>query len=96
VALQVVWHGTQQESFDLVNAIARNCTCEFGLMGVRLVTCAPHRMLTDDQRALNGLLFARRMAERLLGEELTAIEGIDSTTLPTSQELSLTSGATAD
>ena len=68
---QVVWHGSQQESFDLVNAIARNCTCEFGLMGVRLATCAPHRMLTEDQRALNGLLFARRMQERLRHEEFT-------------------------
>jgi hypothetical protein len=38
-------------------------------MGVRLATCAPHRMLTNDQRALNGLLFARRMAERLRREE---------------------------
>src|ERR1700736_3813719 len=71
MAMQVVWHGTQQESFDLVNAIARNCTCEFGLMGVRLATCAPHRMLTEDQRALNGLLFARRMAERLQREEFS-------------------------
>jgi hypothetical protein len=71
MAMQVVWHGTQQESFDLVNAIARNCTCEFGLMGVRLATCAPHRMLTEDQRALNGLLFARRMAERLHHEEFS-------------------------
>ena len=71
MTMQVVWHGTQQESFDLVNAIARNCTCEFGLMGVRLATCAPHRMLTEDQRALNGLLFARRMAERLNREELS-------------------------
>jgi hypothetical protein len=40
-------------------------------MGVRLATCAPHRMLTDDQRALNGLLFARRMAERLNREEFS-------------------------
>jgi hypothetical protein len=71
MAMQVVWHGSQQESFDLVNAIARNCTCEFGLMGVRLATCAPHRMLTEDQRALNGLLFARRMAERLRREEFS-------------------------
>src|SRR5919107_6047015 len=69
MTMQVVWHGTQQESFDLVNAIARNCTCEFGLMGVRLTTCAPHKMLTEDQRALNGLLFVRRMAERLRQEE---------------------------
>jgi hypothetical protein len=68
---QVVWHGSQQESFDLVNAIARNCTCEFGLMGVRIATCAPHRMLTEDQRALNGLLFARRMADRLRREEFS-------------------------
>ena len=71
MTMQVVWHGTQQESFDLVNAIARNCTCESGLMGVRLATCAPHRMLTEDQRALNGLLFARRMAERLRHEEFS-------------------------
>src|SRR3982751_5854699 len=69
MTMQVVWHGTQQESFGLVNAIARNCTCEFGLMGVRLGTCAPHRMLTEDQRALNGLLFARRMVKRLRREE---------------------------
>jgi hypothetical protein len=28
-------------------------------------------MLTEDQRALNGLLFARRMAERLNREEFS-------------------------
>jgi hypothetical protein len=28
-------------------------------------------MLTEDQRALNGLLFARRMQERLHREEFT-------------------------
>jgi hypothetical protein len=83
---QVVWHGTQQESFDLVNAIARNCTCEFGLMGVRLATCAPHRMLTEDQRALNGLLFARRMQERLHREEFSRIK-----TTTASQARALTS-----
>src|ERR1051325_10939270 len=71
MTMQVVWHGTQQESFDLVNAIAHHCSCEFGLMGVRLATCAPHRMLTEDQRALNGLLFARRMSERLRHEEFS-------------------------
>ena len=79
MTMQVVWHGTQQESFDLVNAIARNCTCEFGLMGVRLATCAPHRMLTEDQRALNGLLFARRMAERLSREEFTRAKSTPAT-----------------
>jgi hypothetical protein len=70
----IVWYGTQQESFDLVNAVARNCECQFGTMGVRLSTCAPHRMLMEDQRALNGLLFARRIAERLRREERTGPE----------------------
>ena len=73
---EVVWNGTQEESFALVNAIARNCTCEFGLMGVRLSTCAPHRMLTEDQRALNGLLFARKMLDRLLREEFSSAESL--------------------
>lgn len=65
----VVWSGTQQESYDLVDAIQHNCTCEFGLMGVRLSTCIAHRMLTEDQRALDGLLFMRRMVSRLRKSE---------------------------
>ena len=67
-----IWHGTQSESFELVSAITHHCGCEFGLMGARLSTCAPHRMLVEDQRALNGLLFARRMVERLRQEEWAA------------------------
>ena len=66
---QVLWHGTQQESFDLINSIARNCVCEFGPLGVRQSTCPPHQMLMDDQRAMDGLLFVRRMADRLRREE---------------------------
>jgi len=69
MAAETLWYGTQQESSDLLNAIARNCTCEFGPDGIRLATCSPHTMLTSDQRALNGLLFARRMAHRLRREE---------------------------
>lgn len=65
----ITWNGSQQESFDLVNAVARNCQCEFAAAGTRISTCSPHRMLIEDQRALNGLLFARRIAERLQGEE---------------------------
>ena len=73
MSIKVSWHGTQQESFDLINAIGRNCTCDFGLMGVRLTTCSSHRMLMEDQRALDGLLFVRRMAERLLDEEFSTV-----------------------
>jgi len=65
----VTWNGTQQESFDLVSAVAHNCACEFGLMGVRVATCTAHQMLVEDQRALNGLIFARRIAKRLQSEE---------------------------
>jgi hypothetical protein len=76
MAAWIMWHGTRQESLDLSNAIAHNCTCEFGLLGVRLTTCAPHRMLVEDQRALDGLLFVRRMADRLRREEWTTFRTV--------------------
>lgn len=71
---EVLWHGTQQDAFELANAIGRNCTCEFGMMGVRLSTCSAHRMLVEDQRALDGLLFVRSMAARLQREEFSTDE----------------------
>jgi hypothetical protein len=64
-----VWHGTQAESIDLVNAIGRNCTCEFGAMNIRVSTCPPHAALTADQRWLDHLIFVKRIAERLRLEE---------------------------
>ena len=69
---ETTWHGTPQEALDLLTVIERNCTCEFGTMGARLSTCGPHRMLTDDQRALDGLLFARRIADHLRLEEFSS------------------------
>jgi len=71
MSTQVAWNGAQDDSFAVVNAIARNCVCEFGLMGVRRSACASHRMLMEDQRALNALLFARRLFDRLKREELS-------------------------
>lgn len=68
-ASTVSWHGDQQESLDLATAIHRNCTCEFGLMGVRLTTCPPHKAMTTDQRFLDGLLWMRHMSGRLIAEE---------------------------
>jgi hypothetical protein len=64
-----VWYGTQVESETLVRAIANNCTCEFNASGARRSTCAPHLMLTSDQRALNGLLFVRRIRDQVQREE---------------------------
>jgi hypothetical protein len=60
-----VWHGTQQESFDLIAAITRNCGCEEDPP-----RCHAHR-INDEQRTLDGLLFARWMRTRLKREEWT-------------------------
>src|SRR5438309_1430884 len=69
----VVWHGSQSETFELLQALSRNCSCVVTAEGVRLSTCAPHQMLVNDQRAIDGLLFARRIADRLRREEFAAV-----------------------
>lgn len=65
----VVWHGTRGEFDTLLAAVGRNCTCTTGPNGVRTATCAAHQMVVEDQRAVDGLLFARRIAGRLRKEE---------------------------
>src|SRR5262249_1288707 len=72
MSLVVFWHGTPQEALELVHAVGANCGCECGMMGVRTSVCEAHKMLTGDQRALDGLIFVRRLAERLLQEEFSA------------------------
>jgi hypothetical protein len=69
MASNVLWHGTQNEALELLQALSRNCSCVVTAEGVRLSTCSPHDMLATDQRAIDGLLFARRIAARLRGEE---------------------------
>jgi hypothetical protein len=69
MATSVLWHGTQTEALELLQALSRNCSCVVTAEGVRLSTCAPHDMLSSDQRAIDGLLFARRIAARLRSEE---------------------------
>jgi hypothetical protein len=82
-----IWHGTHEESFALLAAVARHCGCEFSPTDERLTTCAPHRMLVDDQRALDGLVFARRIAARLRREEWSAGKaGTDAVVLPLSDD----------
>ena len=66
----VTFHGTQNEDFALSIAINRNCGCVTGRLG-KLDTCQAHHMRDNDQRAVDGLVYARRMAERLLVEEFT-------------------------
>lgn len=71
----VVWHGTRGEFDTLLAAIGRNCSCTTGPNGVRTATCAAHQMVVEDQRAVDGLLFARRIAARLRVEE--AVEDVE-------------------
>jgi hypothetical protein len=64
------WHGTQSEAFELQQCLTDFCTCEYDQQdGHRTTTCAPHRMLNEDQKALDGLLFMRWMKDRLKREE---------------------------
>src|SRR5919199_3989557 len=65
----IAWNGSQAEFFELCEAIAHSCTCVVTASRLDHRPCAAHRMLAQDQRALNGLLFARRIAERLRREE---------------------------
>jgi hypothetical protein len=65
------WSGTQSEYLDLMRVLNRNCGCQFGLMGVRLSRCSTHDLI-DDQRVLNGLVYARRIAATLRDEESLA------------------------
>jgi hypothetical protein len=60
----VLWHGTQTEALELLQALSRNCSCVVTAEGVRLSACPPHEMLSFEQRAIDGLLFARRNAAR--------------------------------
>jgi hypothetical protein len=68
--LTTAWHGTGRETESLLEAVAHNCGCEFGVAGIRMSTCGAHQMLVDDERALNGLLFGRFLAPRLFREEM--------------------------
>ena len=65
-----VWKGTQQECLELLAVIGDNCTCTADRRGMLTTSCPAHRMLLREQRALDGLLFARRaLRDRLYVEE---------------------------
>jgi hypothetical protein len=65
----VVWHGTLIEQLDLLAAVQHNCDCRYHALPQSITACASHIMLAEDQRALNGLLWNRHLAQRLLLEE---------------------------
>ena len=65
----VTWHGSETEALLLLQALNRHCSCTYGANGARRTTCPPHRILVEDQRVVDGLLFMRRIAARLRSEE---------------------------
>ncbi len=67
-----VWHGSQAEKADLLAAMEHHCGCVKEPDGRVMSVCEPHRMLTDQQRQLDGLVMVRRLRHRLLNEEFSA------------------------
>ena len=65
---RTIWHGSTQESLELLRAVSRHCACRVQASKT-VSTCAAHRMLAEDQRAIDGLLFGRAIVARLLEEE---------------------------
>jgi hypothetical protein len=65
----VVWNGTLTEQLDLMAAVQHNCDCSYDVTDGCRTACSGHTMLTRDQRALDGLLWNRYLAKRLLTEE---------------------------
>jgi hypothetical protein len=68
MARQIIWNGTTDEALALLHALKAHCECHVEA-GRTVLPCASHLMLARDQRAVDGLLFMRRMAVRLLAEE---------------------------
>jgi hypothetical protein len=65
---RITWNGTTDVALALLQALRANCECRIHA-GRTVTACASHRMLARDQRAVDGLLFMRRIAGRLLAEE---------------------------
>jgi len=58
-----IWQGNEQETNALVSAITSNCKAKTEGYACD-ASCTAHGLLRD-QRAMDGLLFMRRMAKRL-------------------------------
>ncbi len=63
------WHGTTDEWRALTQAVEAHCVSACHGLGNVAPVCPAHAMLLHDQRALDGLLFARRISTKLRKEE---------------------------
>ena len=73
MSTSINWHGSAAEAASLIKAVVAHCTCLVDKQGRRTSVCDAHLMLINDQRALDGLLFARRIASRLKDEEFERV-----------------------
>lgn len=78
VVAAVVWHGTDTEALALLAALDAWCRqpegrtgqqCRHGWTPQQTAVCPAHRAFSQDQRYLDGLVYMRRLRERLIAEE---------------------------
>ena len=75
MARGITWNGTTDEALALLHALREHCDCHVE-QGRTVAPCAGHQMLARDQRAVDGLLFMRRLAPRLLAQEFGIVEQV--------------------
>jgi hypothetical protein len=75
MARGITWNGTTDEALALLHALREHCDCRVE-QGRTVASCAGHHMLARDQRAVDGLLFMRRMAARLVAQEFDVVEPV--------------------
>jgi hypothetical protein len=66
------WQGTEDELDRLKQAIARNCDCVAGMLGLPPLTCPAHRML-GEQSLLDHLLYVFRTRRVFVTREFYAL-----------------------
>jgi hypothetical protein len=76
--MQAVWNGTPEQAHELGMIVSRNCMCGAPGAGNSEQPCGPHQMMVSDQRALDGLLFARSIVVHLVHEEFDEIAALSS------------------
>lgn len=68
--MMLVWNGTSAELVELQSIIGRVCAEGRAICNTHgYAKCGAHTLLVKSQRQLDDLIFARRIAKRLLEEE---------------------------
>ena len=82
MARRITWKGSTDEALALLHALREHCACRVE-QGCTVAPCAGHAMLARDQRAVDGLLFMRRMSARLRAEEFSPAVAVSWDEKPT-------------